>query len=152
MKKAMAAGRDSSRRSRCRCRSPALRFRTYKLSQALRPATSPPSAPRSRIELDGERIAALPRRVRRHGGDAEARARPPKRALVGKPWTEATARAAMAALAHDYTPLTDMRASAAYRLQTAQNLLYRFFLETRPDEPLPAAAGQRVRRRERRPR
>jgi xanthine dehydrogenase small subunit len=30
-----------------------------------------------------------------------------------------------------------MRASADYRRQTAQNLLYRFFLETRPDEPLP---------------
>jgi xanthine dehydrogenase small subunit len=33
-----------------------------------------------------------------------------------------------------------MRASAAYRTATARNLLYRFFLETRPDNPLPAAA------------
>jgi len=32
-----------------------------------------------------------------------------------------------------------MRASAEYRARTAQNLLYRFFLETRPDKPLPAA-------------
>jgi xanthine dehydrogenase small subunit len=46
----------------------------------------------------------------------------------------------MAALDTDYTPLTDMRASAAYRTATARNLLYRFFLETRPDNPLPAAA------------
>ena len=45
----------------------------------------------------------------------------------------------MAALATDYAPLTDMRASAEYRRQTAQNLLYRFYLETRPDRPLPAA-------------
>lgn len=36
----------------------------------------------------------------------------------------------MRALAHDYTPLTDMRASADYRLTAAQNLLYRFYLET----------------------
>jgi xanthine dehydrogenase small subunit len=47
---------------------------------------------------------------------------------------------AMAALAHDYTPLTDMRASAAYRLQVAQNLLRRFWLETRPIDPLPESA------------
>ena len=31
-----------------------------------------------------------------------------------------------------------MRASAANRLRSAQNLLYRFYLETRPDDPLPA--------------
>ena len=60
-------------------------------------------------------------------------------ALAGAPWNEATARAAMSALATDYAPLTDMRASADYRRQTAQNLLYRFFLETRPDHPLPAS-------------
>ena len=45
----------------------------------------------------------------------------------------------MDALATDYTPLSDMRASADYRRQTAANLLYRFYLETRPDQPLPAA-------------
>ena len=40
----------------------------------------------------------------------------------------------------DFTPLTDMRASAGYRLQVAQNLLQRFWLETRADDPLPRAA------------
>ena len=45
-----------------------------------------------------------------------------------------------AALAIDYTPLTDMRATTAYRMQVAQNLLERFYLETRPDHPLPAAS------------
>jgi len=38
--------------------------------------------------------------------------------LRGRRWTEDTARAAMAALATDYTPLTDMRASADYRMRT----------------------------------
>ena len=61
-------------------------------------------------------------------------------ALQGQPWTETTLRAAMAALAHDYTPLSDMRASAGYRLQVAQNLLRRCWLETRADAPLPEAA------------
>ncbi|MBE0548798.1 MAG: xanthine dehydrogenase small subunit, partial [Rubrivivax sp.] len=47
---------------------------------------------------------------------------------------------AMAALANDYAPLTDLRASAGYRLQVAQNLLRRFWLETRPVDPLPEGA------------
>jgi len=57
-------------------------------------------------------------------------------ALVGQPWSEATLTAAQAALARDFTPLSDMRASSAYRLQVAQNLLRRFWLETRADAPL----------------
>ncbi|MFN6998362.1 MAG: FAD binding domain-containing protein, partial [Aquincola tertiaricarbonis] len=59
-------------------------------------------------------------------------------ALVGQPWNEATLRAAQAALAHDFTPLTDLRASAGYRLKVAANLLERFWLETRPHQPLRA--------------
>ncbi|QUJ76841.1 xanthine dehydrogenase small subunit [Sulfitobacter albidus] len=56
-----------------------------------------------------------------------ARATNAETALRGQPVTEATVRAAMAALAQDFTPLSDMRASAAYRLQTAQNMLLRAF-------------------------
>jgi xanthine dehydrogenase small subunit len=48
-------------------------------------------------------------------------------ALVGQPWTLATAEAAATAMAGDFTPLTDMRASAEYRLTTAQNLMIRYF-------------------------
>jgi xanthine dehydrogenase small subunit len=51
-------------------------------------------------------------------------------ALAGRPWTRETVEAAMAALEGDFTPLTDMRASAAYRMRAAQNLLLRYFLET----------------------
>ncbi|GAO26935.1 xanthine dehydrogenase small subunit [Alicycliphilus sp. B1] len=47
-------------------------------------------------------------------------------------------RAAQQALAQDFQPLTDMRASSAYRLQVAQNLLQRLWLETRPQGPLDA--------------
>ena len=50
-------------------------------------------------------------------------------ALVGQPWTEDSVRAAMAAYAADFTPLTDMRASAEYRLETAANMLLRYFHE-----------------------
>lgn len=48
-------------------------------------------------------------------------------ALQGQPFTEAGFRAAMAAMAGDFTPMTDMRASAAYRMQAAQNMLLRYF-------------------------
>ncbi|CAN7694682.1 xanthine dehydrogenase small subunit [Rhizobium sp. LjRoot254] len=64
----------------------------------------------------------------------------PKRAtnaeavLVGAPWNDATIEAAAAALGDDYSPLTDWRASAEYRLLVAQNLLRRFYLETQGDE------------------
>ncbi|MCU0774909.1 MAG: xanthine dehydrogenase small subunit, partial [Ideonella sp.] len=44
------------------------------------------------------------------------------------------------ALAGDFTPLTDLRASADYRRRVAQNLLWRLWLETRPGDPL--APGQ----------
>ena len=50
-------------------------------------------------------------------------------ALVGKPWSEETVRHAMGAFREDYTPLSDMRASADYRLVSAENMLLRYFLE-----------------------
>ncbi len=50
-----------------------------------------------------------------------------QKALAGQPWTEAAITAALPAFAEDFTPLSDMRASAEYRLQTAQNMLVRYF-------------------------
>ncbi|OYX42211.1 MAG: xanthine dehydrogenase small subunit [Rhodobacterales bacterium 32-67-9] len=50
-------------------------------------------------------------------------------ALVGRDWTLATMTAALPAFAKDFTPMTDMRASAAYRLETAGNMLLRYFHE-----------------------
>jgi xanthine dehydrogenase small subunit len=58
------------------------------------------------------------------------RARAVEAALIGKPWSQATIDVAIAAFAEDYQPISDMRASAEYRLLTAQNLLKRFYLET----------------------
>ena len=60
----------------------------------------------------------------------------PKRAkavedvLVGQMWNEASVEAAIGKFAEDYQPITDMRASAEYRMMVAQNLLRRFLLET----------------------
>ncbi|MET0597023.1 MAG: xanthine dehydrogenase small subunit [Mesorhizobium sp.] len=51
-------------------------------------------------------------------------------ALLGRPWTADAIEAALDAYASDFAPLTDMRASAAYRMLVARNLLRRFFAET----------------------
>ena len=62
-------------------------------------------------------------------------------ALTGRVWNEAAAAAAIAALAQDFTPLSDMRASARYRLTVAGNLLRRFLVETTQPETATRVAG-----------
>ncbi|QDL53838.1 xanthine dehydrogenase small subunit [Rhodoferax aquaticus] len=58
------------------------------------------------------------------------RARKTQAALLGQPWTPATVQAAMAVLRAEFTPISDVRASAAYRTQVLGNLLQRFWLES----------------------
>ncbi len=62
-------------------------------------------------------------------------------ALLGLHWDEEAAAAAIAALPQDFMPLSDMRASAAYRLKIAGNLLRRFLIETREPETRTRVAG-----------
>jgi xanthine dehydrogenase small subunit len=66
------------------------------------------------------------------GGMAATPKRAPacEAALAGQVWSEATCRRAAARLAEDYAPISDLRASAGYRMTVAQNLLRRFYLET----------------------
>jgi xanthine dehydrogenase small subunit len=113
-------------------------FRTYKLAKRFDQDISAVCAAFAFTLEDGivrdARIA--------YGGMAAT----PKRAaqaeavLNGRAWDEAAVLDAMAALAKDYAPLSDMRASSAYRMKTAQNLLRRYWLETRKDNPLPTSA------------
>jgi xanthine dehydrogenase small subunit len=113
-------------------------FRTYKLAKRFDQDISAVCAAFA-FEMDGDIVrsariafggmAAIPKRA----AQAES-------ALNGKPWSEDNVRDAMAALALDYQPLTDMRASSAYRMTSAQNLLRRFWYETRTDAPLAANA------------
>lgn len=60
-------------------------------------------------------------------------------ALLGRPWTEEAVEKALPALADDFTPLSDMRASAAYRLEAARGLVRRLFRDT-TGEPTDARA------------
>ena len=113
-------------------------FRVYKLSKRFDQDISAVCASFA-FRLDGGKVVDA--RIA-FGGMAAT----PKRAalaeaeLNGKDWSEANVKEAMLALAQDYAPLSDMRASSAYRMRTAQNLLYRYWLETRADAPLQAAS------------
>lgn len=109
-------------------RDPVLKVATYKLSKRFdQDISAVCSAYALRLE-DGQ-VASV--RIA-HGGMAATskRATAAEAALAGKSFDESAVTAAMAALAADYQPLSDMRATSEYRLQTAQNLLYRFYLET----------------------
>ncbi|MCA0998131.1 xanthine dehydrogenase small subunit [Alloyangia pacifica] len=49
-------------------------------------------------------------------------------ALIGQPWSDDAVIAAWEAWAQDYQPMSDMRASAEYRLNAARNMLTRYLL------------------------
>jgi xanthine dehydrogenase small subunit len=112
-------------------------FRTYKLAKRYDQDISAVCAAFA-LTLEGDVIENV--RIA-FGGMAATpqRAARTEAAMRGQPWNEATLNAASAMLAQDYAPLTDMRASGAYRQKTAQNLLRRFWLETRLDAPLASA-------------
>jgi len=111
-----------------------LRFRTYKVAKRYDQDISAVCAAFAlRIEDDvivGARLA--------FGGMAATpkRATHAEAALTGAAWDDTATQRAMDALGVDYQPLSDMRASSAYRLKVARNLLRRFQLETRDHAPL----------------
>jgi xanthine dehydrogenase small subunit len=111
-----------------------VQFRTYKLAKRFDQDISAVCAAFAFRLADG--VVAEPRIA--FGGMAAT----PKRAartealLTGRVWDESVMREAMAMLAVDYAPLTDMRASSEYRMKAAQNLLRRYWLETRSEAPL----------------
>jgi xanthine dehydrogenase small subunit len=59
-----------------------------------------------------------------------ARARQAEAAIEGQGWSEAAAEAAANALRTQFQPISDMRASAAYRREVLGNLMRRFWLES----------------------
>jgi xanthine dehydrogenase small subunit len=118
--------------------APGLQVRAYKMSKRYDCDISA-LALGAAVALDGDIV----REVRlAYGGMAAIvkRASNAEQAIAGKPWNETTVRAAQAALERDYAPLTDMRASAEYRMTAAQNLIERLWLETRAHDRQPARA------------
>ena len=106
-------------------------FRVYKLSKRFDQDISAVCGA-FQLRLDGNVVRDI--RIA-YGGMAAT----PKRAskveskIVGHPWNEKTVQAAMDSMPTDFQPVTDMRASADYRMRSAQNLLFKFLLETTSD-------------------
>lgn len=92
------------------------------------------------LQIENARVVAA--RIA-YGGMAAipSRAAAAEQALLGQSWNEATLEQAMDALASDFKPLSDMRASSTYRLHTARQLLRRFYLE-HSDAPQASRAQQ----------
>lgn len=80
------------------------------------------------------------------GGMAETpkRAVKAEQALIGQSPGEPAFQAAMTALADDFAPISDMRASKDYRLRAAQNLLRKAYLELSGQIPRLRALAEAV--------
>ena len=103
-------------------------FATYKLSKRFDQDISTVVAA-FRLALDDGKVASL-RAV--FGGMAArtARAAAVERALTGRPWTQDALGDVDALIVQDFSPLSDFRGSAAYRLRASAGLLRRFQMET----------------------
>jgi xanthine dehydrogenase small subunit len=112
--------------------APELELRAYKVAKrfdqdisalfvcfALRREARASTAPVAAIRIGCGGVAAIPKRALHC-----------EQALTGKRWDEAAIAAGQAALDRDFEPISDLRASAAYRRAALKNLLLRFHIET----------------------
>lgn len=115
-------------------------FSTYKVSKRLEQDISAVCGAFS-VQIEQNRIHHA--RIC-FGGMAETpkRARACEQALNGNALNQQTITDAMQAMLDDFSPITDMRASAEYRMRVAQNLLQRFYLE-HTENPYPIRLGVR---------
>jgi xanthine dehydrogenase small subunit len=122
-------------------RDPAIRFRCYKISKRFDQDISAVMGAFA-IRLEAGKVASA--RIA-YGGMAATprRATAAEQALVGRPWRRDVVEAAMLALGQDFTPLTDMRASADYRMRVARNLLLKCHVETAEPESATRLVGDR---------
>jgi xanthine dehydrogenase small subunit len=111
---------------------PGSELRAYKLSKRfdqdisavfvcfhLRRDPRSPGTPVEEIRIGCGGMAAIPKRATHC-----------ERSLSGGRWDDTAITTAQAALDRDFAPISDMRASAAYRLVALKNLLRRFYIET----------------------
>ncbi len=108
------------------------RFAAYKISKRRdEDISSVCAAIRLTVDANGKTTAA----VICYGGMAATpkRAENAEKALIGRILDEQSIDAAMSSLKQDFQPITDMRATAEYRMMSAKNLLKRFLLENGSD-------------------
>ena len=122
-------------------RAPGLALRAYKLSKRRDQDISAVFAAFALV-LDGDRIVSA--RIGCGGVAATPkRATATEAVLAGSRWTGDTAEAAARTLEREFTPIDDMRASAAYRRRALGNLVRRMWLETGSPAP-PATRVEQV--------
>jgi xanthine dehydrogenase small subunit len=121
--------------------APGLRFRAYKIAKRFDQDISSVLGAFALLLEDGKVTCA---RIA-YGGMAATpkRARHVEAALEGRAWNQATVDAGVAAFEQDFTPLSDWRASAAYRTITARNLLQRLLIETTDESAETRLVGDR---------
>jgi xanthine dehydrogenase small subunit len=115
--------------------APDARFAAYKLAKRFDQDISGVCAA-FYIEMDAGGIVRSARLG--FGGMAAtpARAGKAEAVLAGGLWDIGAIARAKGALAQDFVPLSDHRASGDYRLAAAQNLLEKFFIESQPGRPV----------------
>ncbi len=82
-----------------------------------------------KIDLNGINVKSI---ILAYGGMAERtkRAFTVEQFLLGKQWERKTVEQAMTLIEKDFTPISDARGSAEFRIKAAQNLLMKFWLES----------------------
>lgn len=102
-------------------------FKAYKISKRLEDDISA-TCGAFKIQIDQGSVSSI--RIA-FGGMAEIpkRATHCEQALLNQPWSKITIERAMDELEKDFTPISDFRASADYRLDVSKNMLHRLFLE-----------------------
>ncbi|MDR7307852.1 xanthine dehydrogenase small subunit [Rhodoferax saidenbachensis] len=107
---------------------PAERSRVYKISKRFEDDISAVCLALNLHIVDGQVVHASVG----VGGVAATpvRARKTEAALTGEAWTADTVMTAMATLRGEFSPISDMRASSAYRTEVLGNLLQRYWLES----------------------
>jgi xanthine dehydrogenase molybdopterin binding subunit/xanthine dehydrogenase small subunit len=91
------------------------------------------------VEVDGAGIIRQARLAYGGVSATPARALRTEAALLGKTWNEAAAAAVLPILRTEFTPITDVRGSASYRLGLIGDLLRKFFAGDYPQHPLSSA-------------
>ncbi len=107
-------------------RTPTQLLASYKVSKRIDQDISAVSATFC-VDVQAQRVTGARLALGGLAGIA-CRARRAESALIEQGWSTAGIEACIAALNEDFEPISDMRASAKYRLQAAGGLLRRFYL------------------------
>jgi xanthine dehydrogenase small subunit len=121
---------------------PGLQFRSYKLSKRFDQDISSVCGAYA-LKLEEGTVASVRICYGAMAGTPK-RAANCEQALLGRRWNQSSINDAKEAMLQDYRPLSDWRASRAYRMLAAQNLLQRFYLETTSDQPARLAGAAEV--------